>query len=146
MPRDIPAIRILPMSDKITGFRGRSIDQVQAECFQKGLPAQKGRYRYQTTGLNADPGTVVLFQFKARIIASGIFLRDERFSKSRHGYGGVLHFDPESFRIFDPLDVAAMRKVWSSFRAFGHVKQYLNPTLYSQFKRRLKNVKLPTGK
>ena len=36
-----------------------------------------------------------------------------------------------------------MRKVWPSFRAFGHVKQSLNPTLYSQFKRRLKNVKSP---
>lgn len=145
MPRDIPAIRILPMSDKIPGFRHRSIEEVQAECFQKGLPARKGRYRYQTIGLNADPGTVVLFQFKARIIASGVFLRDEKFAKPRRGFGGLMHFDPKSFRTFDPLDVQAMRNVWPNFRAFGHVKQFLNPTLYPQFKRRLKHVKLPRG-
>ena len=30
-----------------------------------------------------------------------------------------------------------------SFRAFGHVKQFLNPTLYPKFKRRLKNVASP---
>ena len=51
MPRDIPAIRILPMSDKIPGFRGRSIEDVQEKCFRRDLPAMKGRYRYQSTGL-----------------------------------------------------------------------------------------------
>jgi len=36
-----------------------------------------------------------------------------------------------------------MRKAWPSFRAFGHVKQYLNPARYSMFKRRLKHVTSP---
>jgi hypothetical protein len=36
-----------------------------------------------------------------------------------------------------------MQRVWPSFRRFGHVKQYLNPTLYPKFKRRLKNVAAP---
>ena len=85
----------------------------------------------------------MLFQFRARIIASGVFLRDEKFESPKRGYGGVMHFDPKSFRTFDPLDALAMRKVWPSFRAFGHVKQYLNPTLCSQFKRRLKNIASP---
>ena len=94
--------------------------------------------------MNALPGTLVLFQYRARIIASAVFLRDEKFERSRRGSAGVLHFDPASFCAFTPLDVAAMRQIWPSFRAFGHVKQHLNPTLYSKFKRRLKNVESPT--
>ncbi|MBC8106841.1 MAG: hypothetical protein H7Z14_09655 [Anaerolineae bacterium] len=130
------------MSDQLAGFRGRTIEDVQRRVFLRDLLLKcKGRWRYQRSGLNAMAGTVVLFQFRARIIASAIFVRDEKFARPRRGCSGVLHFDANSFRTFAPLDVAAMRKVWASFRAFGHVKQYLNPTLYSQFKRRLKNVK-----
>ena len=145
MPQDIPAIRILPMSSQISGFRGRSIEHVQRRCFLRELPSSNGRWRYPSVGLNADPGTLVLFQFKARIIACAVFLRDEKFEKPVRGYGGALHFDPASFRTFDPLDVNAMRKVWPGFRGFGHVRQMLNPALYPQFKRRLKNVASPRG-
>jgi hypothetical protein len=143
MRREIRSVRILPMSAQLKGFRGRSIEQVQAGCFLRDLPRTNGRWRYQAAGLNAEPGTIVLFQFRARVIASGVFLRDEKYDRLRRGYGGEMYFDPKSFRIFDPLDVAAMRKVWPSFRAFGHVKQFLNPTLYAQFKRRLRHVKSP---
>jgi hypothetical protein len=143
MPREIPAIRILPMSDKIEGFRGRSIEDVQARTFLRDLPKRKGRFRYGSSGLNAEPGTIVLFQFKARIIASAVFLRDEKFDKPMAGCAGAMYFDPASFRTFDPLDVAAMRKIWPAFRAFGHVKQFLNPTKYPIFKRRLQHVASP---
>jgi hypothetical protein len=143
MPRDIPSVRILPMSERIAGFRGRSSEDVQENVFLRWLPAHGGRWRYPRAGLNAPPGTLVLFQFRARIIASAILLRDERFSRPRRGYAGALLFDTTFFRTFDPLDLTAMRKVWPSFRAFGHVKQYLNPTLYRQFKRLLRNVKSP---
>ena len=143
MHRNIPSVRILPMSDKADGFRGRGIAEVQAKIFLRELPRQKGRYRYPSAGLNAEPGTVVLFQYQARIIASAVFLRDEKFAKPIAGYGGAIYFDVKSFRTFDPLDAGAMRKVWPAFRAFGHVKQSLNPTLYPQFKRNLKNVASP---
>jgi hypothetical protein len=136
-----PSIRIFPMSDQIAGFRGRTIEDVQRRVFLRELPRKcNGRWRYQRAGLNGIPGTLVLFQFRARIIASAVFIRDERFARPRHGCSGVLHFAADSFRTFVPLDVEAMRKVWPSFRAFGHVKQHLNPTLFSKFKRQLKNV------
>lgn len=140
MPRDIPTVRILPMSDQADGFRGRSIEDVQRLCFLRELPVMNGRYRYQKAGLNAEPRTIVLFQYRARIIASAAFLRNEKFERPRHGYGGAMYFDPRSIRTFDPLDAEAIRKVWPSFRGFGHVKQFLNPTRYPMFKRRLKNV------
>jgi hypothetical protein len=144
MPRDIPAIRIWPMSDKIEGFRGRSIEDVQRNLFLRKLPhTMKGRWRYGSSGLNAEPGTVILFQFKARIIAMATFLRDEKFEKPIRGDAGQIAVDPGSIRVFDPLDVAAMRKVWPGFRAFGHSKQRLNPTLYSAFKRCLKRIAAP---
>ena len=145
MRGEIPAVRILPMSDKLKGFRGRSIEEVQANCFLRDLPANDGRWPYVSAGLNAAPGTVVLFQFRARIIASGVFLRDGQFDRAKSGYAGAMYFDAKSFRTFDPVDAETMRKVWPGFRAFGHVKQYLNPTRYAAFKRRLKNVALPSA-
>ena len=143
MPNDVPAVRILPMSDKIEGFQGRSIEDVQAKCFLRDLARMNGRFCYPSIGLNAQAGTIVLFQYRARIIASAVFVRDERFARPRRGCAGVLHFEPDSFRTFEPLDVQGMRKVWPSFRAFGHVRQFLNPTLYPKLKRRLRNVRRP---
>lgn len=143
MRRAIPSVRILPMSDKLDGFRRRTIEQVQAQVFLRSLPRMNGRYRYQSAGLNAEPGTVVLFQFKSRIIASAVFLRDEKLETPDGKHGGALYFEAESFRTFDPVDAAEMRKVWPAFRGFGHVKQALNPTRFSIFKRRLKNVAMP---
>jgi hypothetical protein len=143
MPREIPAVRIFPMSDKIPGFRGRSIEDVQRKVFLRDLPGNGGRYRYGKSGLNADPGTVVLFQYKARIIAIGLFLRDEKFHRPLRGSAGEMFFDPKAFRTFDPLDAGTIRRVWPGFRAFGHVKQKLNPTRYSMLKRYLKNVASP---
>ena len=131
------------MSDKLKGFRGRSIEDVQRGLFLRDLPKCGGRYRYPSSGLNAEPGTVVLFQYRARIIASGVFLRDEKFEHPISGYAGALYFEVTSLRTFEPLDVEAMRKVWPSFRAFGHVKQYLNPVRYPDLKRRLKRVAAP---
>src|SRR5580765_5721117 len=139
----IPAVRIWPMSDKLKGFRDRSIEDVQSRLFLRDLPACGGRYPYPRIGLNAAPGAVVLFQYRARIIASAVFLRDEKSHRPKGGSSGAIFLDVTSIRTFDPLDVEAMQKVWPSFRRFGHVKQYLNPTLYSKFKRRLKNVATP---
>jgi len=146
MRSEIPAVRIWPMSDKLAGFRGRSIEDVQARLFLGDLPKCGGRYRYPSSGLNAPPGTIVLFQFKARIIASAIFLRDEKFDRSQKGYAGAMFFDIRSIRTFDPLDVEPMRRVWPSFTRFGHVKQYLNPTRYPMLKKRLKNATAPALK
>jgi hypothetical protein len=155
MPPDLP-IRILPMSDRIPGFRNRSIPDIQQNCFLRDLPSRGGRYRYARTGLSAPPGTLVLFQFQSRIIASAIFLRDEKFPRPRPAktrahtatraqvatrpHAGILHFDPASFQIFHPLDLPTMRKIWPTFRAFGHVKHRLNPDALPFLKKHLKPI------
>ncbi len=128
------------MSDKIPGFRGKSIAQVQADCFGRDLPKADGVFSYRSAGLNSPAGTVVLFQFQARIIASAVLLGDEKFKSPRAGRRGRLHFDPSSIRTFDPLDLAAMRRIWPGIRPFGQVKQMLNPTLYAKFRRAARPV------
>jgi hypothetical protein len=146
MRREISGVRILPMSDKAKGFVGRSIDDVQRKLFLRDLPARAGRFRYRSTGLNARPGTIVLFQYRAHVIASAVFIRDEKFRRPIGGHGGALHVEPASIRTFEPVDAATMRKVWPAFRTFGHVKQFLNPARYPMFKRRLKRVEAPPAR
>ena len=51
---EIPAVRIWPMSDKIPGFRGRSIEDVQQRTFLRDLRKNKGRFHYRSAGLNAS--------------------------------------------------------------------------------------------
>jgi hypothetical protein len=95
VPKESPAVRILPMSSNEKSFRGRSVEDVQKEFFLKELPSpsRSGRYRYPTSGLSAEPGAVVLFQYEGRIIASAIFDRNERFEQPEDGYIGALWFD-----------------------------------------------------
>ena len=129
------------MSDHIEGFRGRTIEDVQQNTFHRDLASNGGRFAYRASGLNAPAGTVVLFQFQARVIATATFIRDERFERPTNGRSGVLHFVPESIRTFEPVDAQTMRAVWNGFRAFGHVKQRLNPARYGAFRRKLKAVR-----
>jgi len=143
----IAGVRIFPMSDRAPGFVGKGIERVQRETFLEGMAAHDGRFRYRSSGLDARAGTVVLFQYKARVIASAVFLRDEKLArrgagaKAKTGFAGVLYFDVASIRTFEPVDVAGMRKAWPGFRAFGHVKQFLNAAGYAGFRRRLRGVR-----
>src|SRR5690349_7052053 len=123
MPRDLPAIRILPMSDHIDGFRGRTIEGVQHDVFLRDLPRRGGQFRYRAAGLSAPAGTLVLFQFKAHVIASALLIRNEKYEPPRPPHAGALHFEPASIRVFDRVDADAMRLAWPWFRRFGHVKQ-----------------------
>ena len=145
MPARIPAVRILPMSSQERWFRGRTVAEVQAQFFLQMLPCppRNGRYRYRTAGLKAKPGTIVLFQYEASIIASAVFDRDERFDQPEDGYRGALWLEPQSIRTFDPVGKNQLRNVWPEFRNFGHVKQVLSAARYPRFEKMLTNVAAP---
>jgi hypothetical protein len=146
MRRELAAVRIFPMSDKAEGFVGCSTEDVQRKLFLRELPRRRGRYQYRKSSLVAEPNTIVLFQFKAHLIASAAFLRDEKSTPAqanKTGYGGTMFFDVASIRTFAPIDLATMRKSWPHFRAFGHVRQFLSADGYMLFKRRLKHVQSP---
>jgi hypothetical protein len=131
------------MSDQIEGFRGRSIEDVQRNTFLRDLATNGGRFRYRASGLNAPAGTIVLFQFRARVIASATFVRDEKLERPTRGITGILHFEPQSIRTFEQINADVMRQLWPGFRSFGHVKQRLNPACYGAFKRRRKGILTP---
>jgi hypothetical protein len=133
------------MSPNQKGFRGRSVDDVQHKFFLEELasPETNGCYHYPTSGLNAEPGTVVLFQWEGRIIASARLDRHERFEQPEGGFKGALWFDVKSIRIFRPVGADEVRAAWPDFRHFGHVKQYLDPANYRAFEKRLVDVESP---
>lgn len=141
-----PAVRILPMDSKEEpGFAGQSAAKVQQQYFLKALvrPGRPpGRYCFHKVGLRAEPGTVVLFQFDGKIIASGILVGVERFDAAEPGSRrGAYHFDASSIRVFDPVDAAAIREIWPNVKRLGQAKWSLDPACYPAFERRLTGVR-----
>jgi hypothetical protein len=126
------------------GFVGSGIREVQQQYFLNELvrpDRPPGRFHYQKNGLRAEPGTVVLFQFSGKIIASAVLTSIERFSEAERGrFGGALQFDAKSIRVFDPVDAAAIRKIWPQVSRLGQAKWSLDPELYGEFERRLTGV------
>lgn len=139
-----PPIRILPMSPE--EFPGRTIEEVQSEFFLTELPFQKGgEYDYRTSGLDAAPGTIVLFQFNKRVIASAVFKQSERFDQPKDGiYRGALHFDIDSIRVFNPVGPDLLHDLWpAEFNGFGNAKSQLNAEAFPEFERRLTGIDAP---
>src|SRR5262245_42050120 len=140
-----PAVRILPMDSKEQlGFVGASIPEVQQQFFLNSLMrsvSPPGRFHFHKNGLRAEPGTVVLFQFSGKIIASAVLTSVERFSEGEHGrLGGALQFDANSIRVFDPVDVATIRRIWPQVSRLGQAKWSLDPEFYEEFERQLTSV------
>ncbi len=128
-------IRILPMT--LAGVEARTIEEAQSQFFLKTLPVRKGCYYYDTSGLDAKLGTIVLFQCDNRIIASAVLEKRERL-------GGKLYFDVDSIKVFDPVGPALLRDVWpGKFKGFSQVKQSLNAKAFPKFKRRLTGIRVP---
>ena len=65
-------IRILPMSKK--EFNDKSIEWLQGWFMEELKNARKGLYRYKTRGLKTSTGSLILFQYRGKIIASAVFL------------------------------------------------------------------------
>jgi hypothetical protein len=139
-----PAIRILPMSTE--EFEGRTAEEVQLQFFLTELPSREGgRYEYRTAGLDAEAGTIVLFQYDKRIIASAVFERRERFEQPEGPYHGALYFDIDSIRVFDPVGPDLLQHVWpEEFDGFGNAKLQLNAEAFPEFERRLTGIEVPT--
>ncbi|MBX9580005.1 MAG: hypothetical protein K2X87_06815 [Gemmataceae bacterium] len=140
-----PAVRLLPMDPRDDWCRGRSVEEVQAEFFLGELPfpPRNGRWRYRSAGLRAAAGSVVLFQFGGRLIASAAYDHIEPYPEPDGEYGGAMHFDPESIRVFDPVGPELVRAVWPTFRRFGQAKHALDPAGWPEFARRLTGVRAP---
>jgi hypothetical protein len=143
MSDTLPDVRILPMDAQLE-FEGRSIEEVQQTFFLKellGAGRPPGKYWYREAGLVAEPGTVVLFQYEGKLIASATLIGVERFKTPEGGtYKGALYFDVNSIQVFDPVSADVVSAIWPEFKGFSHVKWSLNPKGYAAFEQKLKGV------
>jgi hypothetical protein len=140
-----PAVRILPMDSKATpGFVGCSIEEVQRQFFLNELvrpDGAPGKFHSHKAGIRAEPGTVVLFQYVGKIIASAVLSDIERYpATERDRFGGAYQFDPKSIRVFDPVDAAGIRRIWPQVTRLGQAKWSLDPESYQRFERQLAGV------
>ena len=138
------AIRILPMSiNSFTHENCRDINELQEKFFLGILPSKKrnGHYRYKNRKINSKPGTVVLFQCNAKIIAIACFLYAEEYKSREDGYKGFMAFDPKSIKIFNPIDKDTVKLCWPSFEGFSQSLQKLDPIGYPIFLKHIKGVK-----
>jgi len=126
-------------------FGGRSVEEVQQTFFLKELPKRpQGKYSYRKAGLNADAGTIVLFQYEGKLIASATFTKVERFEiPEKDIYHGALYFDVNSIRVFDPIGPDVVAKIWPECNGFSHAKRKLDPNKYADFERSLTGVERP---
>jgi len=91
-------------------------------------------------------GTLVLFQYRGFVLASAVFTGSKPFPQpDRKGYGGALHFDTGSIRVFDPVGGEIMKQIWPKFRRFSQAKQFLDPERLGAFEANLKNVENPSA-
>lgn len=135
-----PSVRVLPMSDKIDGFVGLSIEAVQLDYFLNTL-RKTGRFRYCRSGLRTPNGTAVLFQFKARVVAMATLIGDERYVEKRGDFAGAMRFEPASVRVFLPWDAEMLRTVWRGLGRFGHARFHLNPGNWPAFVAALRDIR-----
>lgn len=139
-----PAVRILPMDNMEEDFNGKSGKEVQRDFFLNKLPKSDGGYQYKKTGLQAEAGTIVLFQYDNQIIASATLrLPPATYDEPDGDYHGAFCFEVASIRVFDSVGPDVIREHWPRFGNFGRIKWNLSPAAYPAFRRRLKHVKGP---
>jgi hypothetical protein len=140
-----PAVRILPMDSKKEEFVGWTAERVQAQFFLGDLLTRPhpGRYCYREAGLDAEPGTVVLFQFASQIIARAILACVEPFRQPDGPYHGAFCFEPASIRIFEPVGEKVVQAIWPKVRKLGNVRWKLDPSRYADFIQQLRGVRAP---
>ncbi|MFC4321304.1 HNH endonuclease [Litchfieldia salsa] len=128
--QDVEEIRILPMSESDPEFDGYSIHDIQA-WFSDVLPGTDFNF---TKGMNVEAGTLVLFQYKAHIIASAILDKKVVFEeKSEDTYRGCYKFKANTIAIFQPLNREVMNSCWPSFKGFNQTQQRLDVFGYQRF-------------
>jgi hypothetical protein len=136
---DVKSVRILPMSDSDPEFTDSSIVDVQ-EWFMNVLPYREYNY---TRGLNSEHGTLVLFQYKAHVIASAILDEKIVFDAKLGGvYRGAYRFIPSSIAIFKPISSEEMKTIWNTFTGFTQTKKVLDLYNYIDFVKLIVNKQL----
>lgn len=123
-------IRILPMSKK-EEFPEWDYAQMQIYFFMGKLKQLK-KYRYHSKKMTPPPGSIVLFQFDNKIIASAIYL--DTIEEKSDDYNGYYKFDLDSIKIFNPIpkdELIEELQLDKNFK-FGQGLQNLQSEVYSK--------------
>ena len=116
------------------------IEDVQNNYFLGDLiNKSKGKYYFKKYGMNAASGTLVLFQFDNRIIASATLLEIEKLSTPKDGqYYGVYIFDVNSVKVFQPIVADEINSLDSNVSLFAEeISYYLHRPLVEGAKKQV---------
>ncbi|MBV1819988.1 hypothetical protein [Clostridium cochlearium] len=128
--KTVPEIRILPMS-KSNEFDNESIEQVQQEYFSNDLVyRQDCKYYYRNSGIKSRKGSLILFQYDNKIIASAQLEGVEKYDKVKSGeygeYSGGIGFYKDTIQVIHPIEANELKNIDSNFQKFSQTKQFLD--------------------
>ena len=110
-------VRIIPMSKTNETFIGKTSKEVQNDFFMNYLK-NEGEYSYHfsgKTGIKANNGDLLLFQFDNHLIASAIFADYDKRNND-------MTLEDNSIRIFDSIDKYEFKEYISAFKSFCQMK------------------------
>jgi 5-methylcytosine-specific restriction protein A len=141
----VPEIRIIPMS-KSDEFDNETIEGVQQEYFFNDLIyRQDCKYYYRKQGINSRDGSLVLFQYDNKIIASAQLKDVEKYDDIKVGeygeYSGAIVFYKETIQVFQPIEANELKNIDLKFNKFSQTKQFLNINNLEQILNLLKDKK-----
>lgn len=137
-----PAVRVWPLSEEMMKVeRCFSTAEVQNNFFLKILPSRDGEFRYPSSGLKADKGTIVLFQYDKQIVALAELYKIEKYDHPKDGYKGGLIFVKDSIKTFKPISEEVLQKTFHFTKDLNRAKYDLPAEHYFDFENSLKNVK-----
>lgn len=127
----VPQIRILPMSKE--EFEWHSVEFVQQDYFMNKLQyGNDYKYYYSGKGLIADPGTLILFQYDNKIVASAQLKKNNKEPGISEGYAhnGAFWLEPSTVFVFEPIELWELVKLDPKIKRFSQSKQNLNTDLH----------------
>jgi|GEM_PF-1622798 len=126
-------IRIIPMAKAEFESDGglESYVDIQNKYFLNQLINTQGGKFYRNKGIRtAGAGSLFLFQYENKIIASAIFLKNV--DESNGEYQGYFLFDKSSIKVFKPISPDELRAVVSDFNGFNQSMQNIPIAYQSQ--------------
>jgi hypothetical protein len=132
--------------DKKGEFCNKSIEYIQNEFFIKDLPSRfdeigEGKYCYKKYGMIIDKNTLVLFQYDNMIVAIARLENIKKFDTPQDCYHGTYYFQPESIKVFQPINNHLLNKTLNISIKFSNTKHTINTNNIKDFINNLKDVK-----
>ena len=119
----ITKIQIIPMFDK---DNYKDWLQLQEKFFCGILPnLQNCKFYYPKEIKTLRTGTLCLFQFRNRIVASAVLEAVEKVDPPKDGLCAALLLDKKTIQIFEPITIDEIKKIDEKIRRFGQPKHII---------------------